>query len=258
VAFEAYLSDAQRRLEHDQKFPTEPKQVKPGEEIKIVGGRVQVSGQVSVMGINALLARIIFDKNPQPEFYVEQSFPLDWMYPHLEPHGLIMKLNRAPLDQISPATVKRDEEYWSGYMKPLVGDWLKEDTTVTELCAFIERVFVRKDLKGFAGDPAFVSDPYACKAFSKLRGSIAGVYSWRAVNTKDEAERKRMNRAAEFAFRQALALCPYSPEVVGRYVRALADNGRVEDALRVARVAVNFPETRALAEQLIKELASKK
>ncbi len=257
-AFQAYLSDAQQRLEHDQKFPNEPKQIRPGEEIKIVGGRVQVSGQVAVMSINALLARTIFENNAQREFYVEQSFPLEWMYPHLEPHGLILKLNRAPLDQIPSAAVKRDAEFWSARMKPMVGDWLKEDTAVSEVCDFIERVFVRKDLKGFTGDPAFVGDPYSCKAFSKLRSSIAGVYHWRGVGAKDDAERKRMNRAADFAFRQALALCPYSPEVVERYVRALADDGRMADALRVAQVAVKFPETKAQAEQLIKELTSRK
>jgi len=35
------------------------------------------------MTINGLLAKIIFDKNPNREFYIEESFPLDWMYPYL-------------------------------------------------------------------------------------------------------------------------------------------------------------------------------
>ena len=42
------------------------------------------------MSINGLLTKVIFDKNPTNEFYVEESFPLDWMYPHLTPHGVIM------------------------------------------------------------------------------------------------------------------------------------------------------------------------
>lgn len=254
AAFQEYLSDAQRRLEHDRKFPGEPRQVKPGEDIKVVENRVQVSGLVAVMSINALLAKVIFDKNPRPEFYVEESFPLDWMYPHLEPHGLIMKLNREPLEKLSPEAVERDQEFWSGRKKPRVGDWLKEDTTVSEVCDFIDRVFVRKDLKEFAGDPAYAGDAYACKAFSRLRSSIAGVYHWRGVNAKDEAERKRMKRAADFAFRQALALCPYSPEAVFRYVSALVNDSRVDDALRVARVAVKFPDNEAQATRLIREL----
>jgi len=52
---------------------------------------------MSVEGIKALLTKTIFDRNPDREFYLEESFPLDWMYPQLEPHGLIMKINRQPL-----------------------------------------------------------------------------------------------------------------------------------------------------------------
>ena len=32
-AFEEYVTDAKRRLDHDQKFPNEPKQIKPGEDV---------------------------------------------------------------------------------------------------------------------------------------------------------------------------------------------------------------------------------
>jgi hypothetical protein len=31
-------------------------------------------GQISVMQINALLAKVIFDHNPEREFYLEESF----------------------------------------------------------------------------------------------------------------------------------------------------------------------------------------
>src|SRR5437660_572921 len=47
-AFQEYMADAQKRLEHDQKFPNEPKQVRPGEDIRAVDGKVQVSGQAAV------------------------------------------------------------------------------------------------------------------------------------------------------------------------------------------------------------------
>src|ERR1017187_8229745 len=87
--FQEYMTDAQRRLA-DHKL-------KPGEDVKMVDGRVQVSGQVAVMSINALITKLIFDHNPDREFYIEESFPLEWMYPYLEPHGLIFKLNRQPL-----------------------------------------------------------------------------------------------------------------------------------------------------------------
>src|SRR5712664_4390170 len=34
-AFKDYLTDAQKRLEHDQQFPDEPKQIRPGEDIRV-------------------------------------------------------------------------------------------------------------------------------------------------------------------------------------------------------------------------------
>ncbi len=97
--FKEYLDDAQRRLDHDRRLPNEPRQIKPGEDVRIVDNRVTVSGQVAVMAINALLTKVMFEKNPDREFYVEESFPLDWMYPHLTPYGVIMKINRNPLPE---------------------------------------------------------------------------------------------------------------------------------------------------------------
>ena len=44
--------------------------------------------------------------------------------------------------------------------------------TVTE---FAGKVYLRKDLSGFTGDPRFVRDNYAPKMFSKWRSSIGGV-----------------------------------------------------------------------------------
>jgi len=111
--FTEYLTDAQKRLDHDRKFHNEPRQLKPGEDVRIIDNKVQVSGQVAVMAINGLLAKIIFDKNPGKDFYVEESFPLDWMYPHLTPHGLIFRLNRETLPTLSPEVVAKDREFWT-------------------------------------------------------------------------------------------------------------------------------------------------
>jgi hypothetical protein len=38
-AFREYTEDAQRRFQHDEQFPDEPKQVRPGEDIRMVDGR---------------------------------------------------------------------------------------------------------------------------------------------------------------------------------------------------------------------------
>jgi hypothetical protein len=242
-SFQDYTTDAQRRLAHDQQFPNEPRQLKPGEEVRLdSNGRIQMSSHMNVIGIRELLTKTIFDKNPDREFYVEESFPLDWMYPYLEPHGLIMKINRQPLPEMSDEIVQRDSDYWTNYLTPMIGGWLKPDTTIEEVAAFAEKIHVKMDLSGFAGDPQFVQNEYWCKKFSKLRSSIGGLYEWRAEHAADAAEKKHMNDAADFAFRQAWVLCPYSPETVFRYVNLLTSQNRRADALLVAETAAKMPE----------------
>ncbi|HXA44551.1 MAG TPA: hypothetical protein VNZ25_03520, partial [Candidatus Angelobacter sp.] len=221
-SFQDYKTDAQRRLSHDQQFPNEPGQLKPGEDVRLdSNGQIQVSGQMMVIGIRELLTKVIFDRNRDHDFYLEESFPLDWMYPYLEPHGLIMKINRQPLPEMSDEIVQRDSDYWAKYVTPMIGDWLKPDTTVEEVATFAEKIHVKRDLSGFAGDPQFVQNECWSKHFSKLRSSVAGLYAWRAQHSTDAAEKKRMNDAADFAFRQAWTLCPYSAETVIRYVNLL-------------------------------------
>ncbi len=265
--FQDYLADASTRLEHDKRFPNEPKQIKPGEDVKMVNDengpqRVQLSGQVAVMSINGLLAKMIFDKHPAREFYLEESFPLDWMYPYLEPHRLIMKINRQPVSELSDDVVRADHDYWTKYVEPMMGDWLTDATPVQQIAAFAEKVYVQHDLSGFRGDPQFVQSNDAHKMFSKLRSSIGGIYMWRMEHAASEPEKARMAHEADFAFRQAWALCPYSTEAVFRYVKFLVNQSRRADALLIAQTAMKFPspligdgevaQFRNLAEQLEK------
>jgi hypothetical protein len=90
AAFQAYVADAQKRLEHDQQFPDEPQQVRPGEDIRMVDGKAQVSGQTSVMAINERLLQTLMQKNPDLSFAVEESFPLRGTYPDAAPLGPLM------------------------------------------------------------------------------------------------------------------------------------------------------------------------
>jgi len=212
------------------------------------------------MAINSLMARIIFDKNTNREFYIEESFPLDWMYPYLEPHGLIMKINRQPLPQLSEDVVRQDHDFWAGIATTALGDWLNDGTSVAQVAAFVEKVRIKQDFSGFKGDPRFVQNDYARRMFSKFRLSIAGVYAWRVNHASDPADKERVTREADFAFRQAWALCPDSPEVVFRYVNFLLNQKRMADALQVADTASQMPamqgkdgeQIRALVKQLEK------
>ncbi len=252
-AFKDYTADAKKRLEHDQQFPNEPRQIKPGENVRVdSNGVVQATGQIAVMAINARIAKIIFDKNPDREFYVEESFPLDWMYPHLEPAGPIMNINRDPLAELQDNVIHKDHDYWQRRVGEWLGNWLTPETPVNAVTDFVEKIYVRHDLSGFTGDPKFIHDNYAPKMFSKWRGSIGGLYSWRMGVSpdngpvpheylpKNDADRQRLIAEADFAFKQAFAICPTSPEAVYRYVNFLLDQKRKSDALLIAQAAAHI------------------
>ncbi|MFN7139482.1 MAG: protein O-mannosyl-transferase family, partial [Limisphaerales bacterium] len=256
-AFSDYLQDAQRRLQTGQ--------LRPGEDVKIINNRVQVSGSVAVMAINGLLTKVIFEKNPQHEFYVEESFPLDWMFPHLTPYGIIMKINRDPVPVITEEIVQKDHEFWRNYSTRLIGDWITYDTSIQEICDFAERLYLRHDYRGFTGDRKFIRDDNAQKAFSKLRSSIGGVYSWRLGYmgidcpptfraAKNPEELQRVIREADFAFKQAFAFCPYSPEAVYRYAQFLSNQGRDDDAILIASTCLKFDPENGQIAGLIQQL----
>lgn len=245
--FQEYMADAQQRMSRNQ--------LKPGEDVRVIDNKVQVSGQVAVMAINGLLTKVIFEKNPDNEFFVEESFPLEWMYPYLTPFGIIMKINRQPLPELTQEIVDRDHNFWSDYSERSIGNWITYDTPVSNITAFCERVYVNKDYKGFKGDPKFVRDDDGQKAFSKLRSSIAGVYAWRLQNSQPgTANYERMLKEAEFAFKQAYAFCPYSPEALYRYVNLLAGVRRFDDAVLLAQTSRKLDPGNVQLDRLIEEL----
>jgi hypothetical protein len=240
--FADYLADAKRRLETNQ--------LKPGEHVELTNGRVQVSGMVPVMEINARLARALFEKNPTNEFFIDNQLAFDWAYPHVEPYGFILKINHEPLSELSEEVVKRDYEFWKHKAAQTIGDWLSESTSVREICDWVERVYLQKDLNGFKGDVDFVgtakisgsfSDIYGASAvFSKSRANIADVYAWRAANAKTEHEKQRMSRAADFAFRQAVALGLAQLDAARGYYNFLLLSTRHDDALKLVQTVGKF------------------
>jgi thioredoxin-like negative regulator of GroEL len=211
---------------------------------------------VAVMAINGLLTKNIFDHNPKNEFFVEESFPLDWMYPYLTPFGVIMKINRNPLPELSEEICRRDHEFWKSYSKRLTGDIIDYDTPVKKIADFIEKTYLHRDFSGFTGDRKFVRDDSAQKAFSKLRSSIGGLYAWRISdpNNHNPATQQRMIREAEFSFKQAFAFCPYSPEAVFRYANLLLSMRRFEDAYIIASTCQKLDPNNAQVLGLVKQL----
>jgi thioredoxin-like negative regulator of GroEL len=251
--YSEYLADVSRRSALNQ--------LEPGEVVVTNNNRLQIVGTVSVMNINGLLAKVIFDQCPKNEFFVEESFPLKWMYPHLTPYGVIMKVNRQPLAGLSEDVLKKDHEFWSRYSERLIGNWITYDTTVKQIAEFVEKVYLHRDFSGFKGDRKFVRDDQAQKAFSKLRSSIAGVYAWRIspacppeYRPKSNAEFQRLVREVDFAFRQAFAFCPYSPEAVFRYINLLCSLQRFDDAVVVASTCLKLDPFNAHVAGVVKNL----
>jgi tetratricopeptide (TPR) repeat protein len=165
----------------------------PGEEVKIDGGRISLQGVTSVMAVNSYLTRALFDRNKdQHTFYVEESYTIPWMYPYLEPFGIIFRINKDPLPQLAPNIIARDRDYW---------DALFED---------------------LHNDPRFQRDEAAKRAFSKLRSAVGGLYAFRHLVPE-----------AEYAFHQAIALCPDSLDANFRFAQLYVELGRYDDALAV-------------------------
>lgn len=191
-AFQEYIGDAQKRLEHDEKFPDEPKQVRPGENIKVVEGRVQVSGQVAVMAINEKLLQMLMEKNPGLGFAMQESFPMTGTYADAAPLGPIMEL-RAPEGQnaFTAERAAQTLDYWRNAAQQILAD------------------------PGVgAGDSTAVFKSYSHDA-------VAAANLLAAHNYIAEAEQ---------GYRLAAQIWPENPETIGGLAQLLARGGREAEA----------------------------
>jgi tetratricopeptide (TPR) repeat protein len=193
--FQEYVQGVQARQKSGQ-------QPGPDEQVQIdAAGRVSVRGVGGVMAINGILTKWIFDRNKDKHaFYVEESYVIPWMYAYMTPYGIILKINHDPLP--APA---QTPELWAQIVAR-------------------DRAYWDKLSADFEARPEFRRDSDAQKTFSKLRSAIGGLYTYH-----------HMTGPAEYAFRQALALCPESPEANFRLAQLYIEQNRVDDALDVLR-----------------------
>jgi hypothetical protein len=228
----------------DAKIRLKDHKLKKGENISVdEKGGVTVSGVVAVTEVNGLIAKLIFDKNTNQDFYIEESYPLDWMYPYLEPHSLIFKLNHQPLDELSDDIIQQNHDYWTNAVSPLIGGWLNDDTSVADVVSFARKVFHQHDYSGFTGARGFVENRFASSSFAWERANIARLYVWRMNRAARADEKARMARAADFAFRQAIALDPSMRQNTNDYADFLKSQNRDADAALVSQMA-GIPNTR--------------
>ena len=165
-----------------------------------------------------------------------------------------MKIHRQPLKAIPAEAIDKDRQFWIKQQQQLIGDWLQPGTLVKDVCHFALKIYGRKDLAGFTGDPNFVKDDPAPKAYSKLRSSIGGLYAWRIGNSCNDEDRQRVKTEAELAFKQAYAFCPISPEALFRFVSLLMSDGRIDDARLLALTTLQLNPTNQTVEDLSQQL----
>ena len=122
-AFQAYTADAQKRLEHDQQFPDEPKQVLPGENITMKDGKASVSGMVAVMSINERLLEMLMQGNPNLSFAVQESQPLRGTYANAVPLGPLMELGMPDAQNAFTADrAAQSVDYWQSVAQSVLAD----------------------------------------------------------------------------------------------------------------------------------------
>lgn len=189
-AFQDYIADAQKRLAHDQQYPDEPNQIRPGEDIQMVDNHVQVSGQVAVMGINENLLHAFMAKNPDLSFALEESFPLKSTYPNAVPLGPLMELGVPDVqNSFTRETATQAVSYW-------------RDTAQQVL----------SDAEAGADSPDRLT-------YAKMAAAQAALL----VDHQYSAE-------AEQAYRMAMQISPASPEAVYGLGQLLATTGRADEA----------------------------
>ncbi|EEF60014.1 tetratricopeptide repeat protein [Pedosphaera parvula] len=210
-AFQDYLTDVQKRLQHDQQFPNEPKQVRPGENINITDGRTAVSGQDAVMAVNERLLQMLLEKNPNLSFALEESFPLKSTYADATPLGPLMELRAQ--DAQTTFTAERATQtldYWNAATQKLL------------------------------------SDPEASGSSDTMK-----TYSHDAVAQANLLAAHNFDAEAEQAYHLANQLWPENPEPVSALSEILFQNGHPEEARQLIDDFMrNHPDARPGMEKL--------
>jgi hypothetical protein len=222
-AFQDYLQDAQNRLTHDQQFPDEPKQIRPGEDVRMTDGSVKVTGQVGVMLINERLLQAIMDKNPDLSFALEESFPLKSTYAQAAPLGPFMELRvQDQQNAFSPEAAAQTVDYWRGVAEQIGAPQTSAVTDATQ-------------------------DSTVRRAWSKMAAGQANLLADHSYAAD-----------AEQAFRVATEICPYNPEAVFGYVNLLGNQNRLEQGIPVVEAAVKADPQNQQFQSLLGQLTQKR
>jgi len=204
-SFKEYIQDVQERKRRGEHIE---------EEVTIKNGKISVGGVAGVMRLNGILTKYIWKENKNKHsFYVEESYVIPWMYPYLEPAGMIMKLNAEKV-KITPEIIKKDFEYWNNLTNMFENggeiDFTDLPASITNDNSEIVKLFCNNKPDGRKGKiiikpHEFEQDVTAQKSFSKCRSAIAGLYEYHQLWNE-----------AENAYKQAIWLYPKSAEAYMR------------------------------------------
>ena len=160
-AFERWLGRADAYPEKPLVFPTD-------EEIHATVEKEMekqsAAGALDPAMAHSVVTRLIWEKNKDShEFFVEESFPLEWSYDHALPHGLVYQIAREPLKEIPADVVKKDMDFWNAYVESLLRN------------------------------PDFSDDYDAQRSFSKLRTTTGHLYQhWKMLKEAEIAFRQSL------------------------------------------------------------------
>ncbi len=148
-------------LGRDHAYPDEPLVLPSLEEMRDLSqtaarqlheSRLPLEPADYSQAIHNAVSKWIFQKNKaRHAFYVEESFPMKWSYPHAVPDGLLYRIAPEPLPALPADAVQRDLAFWADYGARL------------------------------RADPAFARDLDARRSFSHLRTTGANIYAYRAL-----------------------------------------------------------------------------
>jgi len=160
-AFERWLGRADAYPEKPLVFPTD-EEIRAAIEKELE--KESAHGGPDPAMAHSVVTRLIWEKNKDShDFFVEESFPLEWSYDHALPHGLVYQITKEPLKEIPADVVKKDTEFWEAYIASLLQN------------------------------PEFSQDYDAQRSFSKLRTTTGHIYQhWKMPKEAEAAYRQSL------------------------------------------------------------------
>ena len=214
-AFQDFIADVQKRFLHDQRFPDEPRQLRPGEAVIVGDGRVQVSGQPAVMAVNEVLLQNLLQKNPEMHFAIEESFSLPSTYANAAPLGPLIEL-RTPggADALTAESAAQSLAYWNAAVQPLLSD------------------------------PVASTSSEVLQTYSREIAAQANLFAANSLPAQ-----------AEQGYRVATQLFPADPQTATAYANLLIAQDHLADAAQVANNALAAAPDNKQAQDLAQRVA---